>query len=89
MLLAGFQRSHSVATCGDTCTGDQGLSEGVTGPRICGAGLEETDALRLRGQGHSGRYGGPPGDVYLSFMVRLNHWSQLLEQLSLFAPNHS
>ncbi len=41
------------------------------------AGLEETDALRLRGQGHSGRYGGPPGDVYLSFMVRLRHWFQL------------
>jgi len=38
------------------------------------AGLEETDALRLRGQGHSGRYGGPSGDVYLSFMVRLHHW---------------
>ena len=38
-------------------------------------GLEETDALRLRGQGHSGRYGGRSGDVYLSFMVRSQYLS--------------
>ena len=38
---------------------------------VCREGLEDTDALRLRGQGHSGRHGGRPGDVYLSFMVRL------------------
>ena len=52
--------------------------------RMCCAGLEETDALRLRGQGHSGRYGGTTGDVYLSFMVRLMLCC-LLQQRQLLA----
>lgn len=40
-------------------------------PRLaCDAGVDNNSVLRLKGSGDEGRFGGRPGDLYLSFVIR-------------------
>lgn len=55
------------------------------------AGMAPTEALRLRGQGHSGQFGGPAGDIFVSFLVSIQcqtGGTRVVEGCSL-VPNDS
>lgn len=45
------------------------------------AGVADGQVLRVKGQGHSGKYGGAPGDLLVKLQVRMSHSGE-----SLYAP---
>ena len=54
----------------ERCDGDGRTLEDVPLELQIPAGIHDGQRIRVRGQGHAGTLGGPPGDVYVSVEVR-------------------
>ena len=54
----------------ERCDGDGRTLEDVPLELQIPAGIHDGQRIRVRGQGHAGALGGPPGDVYVSVEVR-------------------
>jgi molecular chaperone DnaJ len=59
-----------VETPCERCGGDGRTIEDVPLELEVPAGIHDGQRIRVRGQGHAGVLGGPPGDVYVSILVR-------------------
>ena len=59
-----------VETPCERCDGDGRTLEDVPLELQIPAGIHDGQRIRVRGQGHAGTLGGPPGDVYVSVDVR-------------------
>jgi len=59
-----------VETPCERCDGDGRTLEDVPLELQIPAGIHDGQRIRVRGQGHAGALGGPPGDVYVSVEVR-------------------
>jgi molecular chaperone DnaJ len=59
-----------VETPCDRCEGDGRTLEDVSIDLEIPAGIHDGQRIRVRGQGHAGTLGGPPGDVYVMVRVR-------------------
>jgi molecular chaperone DnaJ len=54
----------------ERCDGDGRLLEQVILDLDVPAGIHDGQRIRVRGAGHAGTFGGPPGDVYVTVHVR-------------------
>jgi molecular chaperone DnaJ len=59
-----------VETPCERCGGDGRTIEDVPLELEVPAGIHDGQRIRVRGQGHAGVLGGPPGDVYVTILVR-------------------